>query len=403
LVGALEGLRVIELAGAHGEWCGKLLADMGADVVKVEAPGGAATRRIGPFVDDVPDPSRSLWFWHYNTSKRSVTLDIDDAADREALRRLIAGADVFIETLAPGRARELGLDYGTLSRDNARLVHVAVTPFGQSGPYVDAGYVTTDLVSMALGGPMQSCGYDTDEHDLPPVRPGTGHSYHTASHYACIGLLVALYEREASGRGQYIDVSAQAALAVTVEFASLYWEYVRGITRRQTGRHAFPAKTARTQFTCADGRAINVAIPLEPNGWRALVKFLSEEGVGDGLDEGVATDAAARLAQGSIVLDALEVLAGRHGAEELFHKGQRMGMTWGVVRAPEEWLEDEHARARGFFVEVEHPELGRRVTYPGAPFKMEATPWRIARRAPLAGEHTEEVLREAGVVGEEAV
>jgi len=117
--------------------------------------------------------------------------------------------------------------------------------------------------------------------------------------------------------------------------------------------------------------------------------------------DGVATDAAARLQQGSIVLDAIEVLAARHGAEELFHKGQRMGMTWGLVRAPEEWLEDEHARARGFFVEVEHPELGRTVTYPGAPFKMGATPWRIARRAPLPGEHTEEVLREVGVVGTE--
>jgi crotonobetainyl-CoA:carnitine CoA-transferase CaiB-like acyl-CoA transferase len=397
--GALAGLRVVELADAHGEWCGKLLADMGADVVKVEPPGGAPTRRIGPFVDDEEGGERSLWFWHYNTSKRSVTLDIDDPSNRETLRRLIAGADVFVETLAPGRAASLGLDYATLSGENARLVHVAVTPFGQTGPYVDAGYRTTDLVSMALGGPMQSCGYDPPdgEEPLPPVRPGTGESYHTASHHALIALLAALYERETSGRGQYIDVSAQAALAVTVEFASLYWEYTRGNVLRQTGRHAMPGRTARTQYICADGKPVNVALPLERKGWLALVGFLKSEGLAEDIDEAEYDDVAKRLAYGSIIFGSIEVLAARHTAEELFHMGQRMGLTWAAVRAPEEWLEDEHARARGFFVEVEHPELGRTVTYPGAPFRMSATPWRIGRRAPLAGEDTEAVLGEVGL------
>ncbi len=333
----LDGVRVIELADAHGEWCGKLLADMGAGVIKIEPPAGAATRAVGPFVDDQPHPDRSLYFWHYNTGKRSATLDVDEPDGASRLRALLATADVFIETLPPGRAAALGLDYATLAASNQRLIHVAITPFGQTGPYVDAGYRTTDLVSMALGGPMQSCGYDAEDGpDLPPVRPGDNHSYHTASHYACISTLVALFEREASGLGQYIDVSAQAALAVTVEFANVYWEYERRILRRQTGRHASAATTARTQYICADGRYINLAIPLERNAWLRLVAYLKSEGLGEGLADVRYLDASRRLEQGGAALGALEVLCARHSANDLFHIGQRLGLTWGEVRAPED-------------------------------------------------------------------
>ena len=394
---ALAGVRVIEAADAHGEWCGKLLADMGADVIKVEPPAGAATRAIGPFVDDQSHPDRSLYFWHYNTGKRSVTLDVGEPDGASRLRALLATADVFIETLPPGRAAALGLDYALLAAANQRLIHVAITPFGQTGPYVDSGYRTTDLVSMALGGPMQSCGYDAEDGpDLPPVRPGDDHSYHTASHYACISTLVALIEREASGLGQYVDVSAQASLAVTVEFANVEWEYARRIVRRRTGRHAFPWTTARTQYICADGRYINLGIPRERNAWLSLVSYLQSQGLGEGLDDVRYLDASRYSERAGAALERLEVLCALHSANDLFHIGQRLGLTWGDVRAPEDWLDDEHARARGFFVEVEHPELGRTITYPGAPYQFSETPWRIEGRAPLLGEHTDEVLAELG-------
>src|SRR5262249_8493575 len=150
--GALSGLRVVELAGPLGEWCGRLLANMGADVIKVVPPGGGASREVGPFVDDAPGPERSLYFWHYNTSKRGVTLDVTHESGRELLRGLIAGADVFLETLPPGEGAALGLTYEALSAQNPRLVMCSITPFGPDGPY--AQLATTDLVSMALGGPM---------------------------------------------------------------------------------------------------------------------------------------------------------------------------------------------------------------------------------------------------------
>lgn len=390
---ALDGIRVVELADAHGEWCGKLLAEMGADVVKVEPPGGAPSRRVGPFAGDEPHPERSIYFWHYNAGKRGVTIDFGRPGDLAALRALIDAADVFLETLAPGEAAQLGLEFESLSATNPRLIHVAVTPFGQTGPYVDAGYRTTDLVTMALGGPMQSCGYDREDGDLPPVRPGPYHSYHTASHYACIATLTALFERETSGRGQYVDVSAQAACAVTVEFASVYWEYAGAVVLRQTGRHALPVQTARTQYACADGKPINLAIPFDGRAYERMVEYLRSEGLGEGLeDDAAAYDPAKRLATASIVYAALEVLCARHTAEELFHIGQRLGMTWGAVRAPEDWLDDPHAAARGFFVEIEQPQIGRAVPYPGAPFKSTATQPRVDRRAPLLGEHNAEVL-----------
>ena len=392
--GALDGVRVIELAGALGEWCGRLLADMGADVIKIEPPGGGATRLVGPFVDDVPHSERSLAFWHRNTSKRAVTLDLEHATGRALLRRLVAGADVLLETLPPGAAAALGLTYEVLARENPRLVICSITPFGPDGPY--AGLATTDLVSMALGGPMQSCGYDPEE-DLPPVRPGPDHSFHTAGHFACTGILAALLERETSGLGQHLDVAAHDCLSVTVEFANTFWYYARNVVRRQTGRHAYPWITARTQYQCADGRYINLALPRDERTWQALVQMVTEKGLGDDLDDPALLDPATRFAAGSRAYDVLHVLCATHTADELFHLGQRLGLTWGAVRPPEAWLDDPHAKQRGFLVEVEHPELRRSFTYPGAPFIAHDSPWRIRRRAPLVGEDNEAVYAELGL------
>ncbi len=392
---------MVELADETGEWCGKLFADMGADVIKVEAPSGSPSRSIGPFVDDLPDTERSLFFWHYNTSKRSVTLDVEHAEGRRLLARLIEEADVFLETLAPGKAAALGLDYATLITTNPKLVHVALTPFGQDGPYVDAGYVTTDLVTMALGGPMQSCGYDLEDGDLPPVRAGQYHSYHTGSHYAYMAALVALWERGESGRGQFIDVSAQAALAVTVEFASTHWEYDRAWLRRQTGRHAGRGQTARTQHLAADGKYVNLGLPYQQDVWEKLAAYLREKGLAEGLPLDELNDPQKRFAMGSAVMDVLQVLTANVPAEELFHLGQGIGLTWGAVRRPEDWLDDPQAAAREFFVEVEHPEIGRTVRYPGAPYKFTGSPWSIRRRAPLLGEDNLEVLGGLGLSREE--
>jgi crotonobetainyl-CoA:carnitine CoA-transferase CaiB-like acyl-CoA transferase len=286
-----------------------------------------------------------------------------------------------------GEARRRSLSYEALASSNPKLVYVAVTPFGQDGPYVEQHYQSSDLVTMALGGVLQSCGYDLDD-GLPPMRPGAYHSHYTGGHYGCFAVLVALWEREASGRGQSIDVAEQACLAVTNEFGNLWWEYMAMPVRRQTARHAFPSVTAPMTVECEDGNFLNIMLPRDPPTWARLLAFLRERGLGDAFDEALMTDASRRMERSSLAMDDLSVVALSMPAEEMFHLGQSMGMTWGAVRPPEAWLDDPHAQARGFFAEVDAPQLGYRVTVPGAPIRFGATPMRV-ERAPLLGEHNE--------------
>ena len=203
--GPLAGVRVVELCDELGQYAGKMLADMGADVVKIEPPEGSATRRVGPFVNDEPGPDRSLNFWYHNANKRSVMLDLAvSETDRGLARALIARADVFLEAGSPGRAASLGLERDALAAANPRLVHCALTPFGQDGPW--AGYAVSDLVALAAGGPMCMNGYDAgDAPGAPPIHGKGDQAYNTAAHYAVMGILTALFARETTGAGQFVD------------------------------------------------------------------------------------------------------------------------------------------------------------------------------------------------------
>ena len=175
LPGPLAALRVLELADETGQFCGKLLGDLGAEVVKIEPPGGEPCRRIGPFVDDIPHPERSLSFWYYNTSKRGITLNLDAADGLHLFQRLAATADVILETFRPGYLSSLGCDYAALSQQKPGLVLCSLTPFGQTGPWRD--YLSSDLLHIAAGGEMASSGYDEeDAPNAPPIAPGGGNA-----------------------------------------------------------------------------------------------------------------------------------------------------------------------------------------------------------------------------------
>ncbi|HEY5475162.1 MAG TPA: CaiB/BaiF CoA-transferase family protein [Tepidiformaceae bacterium] len=385
----LDGLRVLELADEQAEWAGKLLADMGADVIKVESPGGATTRRIGPFVGDVPDPERSLNFWHYNTSKRSVTLDLATRQGRALWLELAARADVVLETAVPGALDALGIGYEALALTNPGLVMTSVTPWGPDGPY--AGFVSGDLIQMAMSGIINSCGYD--EHDIPPVRPGANHSHHIASHHAVIGTLIALYARDALGKGQRVDIAVHDCASVCVEFAATHWFYTQRFVERQTGRHAYPQITARSSFLARDGHYASMSQTRDERVWREIVRWAHEAGLGELFDQfGDATD---RFARGSEVLGAYEALVAEMDSEEIWHRGQELGMTWAAVRQPEDWLDDPHAIARGFFHPIEHEGLAEPVYYPGPPYAFTAHPGRLTR-APHLGEHNAEVYGALG-------
>ena len=403
---ALTGLRVVELAREPIAWAGKLLADMGADVILVEPPGGDPSRTYPPFLDDQPGLDRSLYWWHYHTSKRGVVLDLDDAADRERFQALIATTDVLLEAEPRHRLAALGLDYADLVAIKPDLIHVAVTAYGRNDPKSDLPY--TDLTLMAASGPPWSCGYD--DHSLPPVR-GALQGYHTASHFAAMSAMTALLHRGATGIGQFIDVSMTAASNVCTEGASYSWLVAGRTVQRQTGRHAAIAPTSETQQLCADGRYVNTGVPpRKPAEFAALDAWLMDLGLDAELPEAVFLKIGACW-QGTFDLsllgvddevtaifsagrEALKLIASKIPAQDFFIGCQRAGLAVGVVNAPEEAFEDEHIKARGFQVPMRHEDLDRTITYPGAPYVFAHSSWAISRRAPKLGEHDAEVFAE---------
>ena len=287
--GPLSGLRVLELCDEKGQFCGKLLADLGADVVKIEPPGGQSTRAVGPFLDDLPHRERSLSFWHYNVSKRGVTLNLELAEGRELFRRLATTADVVLESLPPGYLPNLELGYEQLSKLNPKLVMCSLTPFGQTGPWRD--FATSDLLQLAAGGLMGCCGYEeADVPDAPPIAPGGGQAWHTGSHYAAIAILSALIFRARTGQGQYIDASVHDACALTTENHIPLYIYMGQVVRRQTGRHASPTPTLRTLYRCKDDKYVNIqaiAPTISPRQLKSLAEWMNRYGLAeDLLDEG---------------------------------------------------------------------------------------------------------------------
>jgi crotonobetainyl-CoA:carnitine CoA-transferase CaiB-like acyl-CoA transferase len=402
---ALDGLRVVELSSERGALAGKLLADMGAEVVVVEPPGGDRMRSYEPFFQDEPDPECSLYWWHYNTSKLGVTLDLDAEEDRGRLQQLVETADVLIECEEPGRLASLGLDYPSFREGAPRLVYVSITPFGQSGPGVNDA--ATDLTVLAGGGPAWNCGYD--DHSIPPVRGGGNQGYQTGSHFAVMSALVALLAREQTGRGQHIDVSMHAAANVTTEAGSYEWLVAQTTVRRLTGRHASQYVTMPSQILCADGRYVNTGVPpTRPDDFRRLHEWLTELGLVDRLPEAVFLEEGAarekrielsRIADDPEVRaifgagrEAMNLIAGKLSAYDFFVGAQERGMPVGIIYSPDEVMDDPHFVERGFPVPVEHPELGETFTYPGAPYVFHGTPWKLSRRAPKLGEHNEQVL-----------
>jgi crotonobetainyl-CoA:carnitine CoA-transferase CaiB-like acyl-CoA transferase len=399
----LEGLRVVELASDRAAYAGKLLGDLGADVVVVEPPGGHPSRHYGPFVDDEPNPDRCLWWWNYNTSKRSVVLDLDVEDGRRQFRRLASHADIVLEGEDPGVLDALGVDHSQIRADRPAVVWVSVTPYGRR--CADLHEPTTDLTLLAAGGAVWNCGYD--DHRMAPVRPSGNHAQHTASAFAVLGALTAVVHRDLTGIGQHVDVSMLASINVSTEVSSVYWLYEKATLQRQTGRHASEHPTMGIQVATGDGGYATTPLALtSAANFRAAIDWLGELGLEDELPEsfflqmgvdrgGVSLKELSADAEATEIYrtgrEALYLIASKLTTTQFFVDAQNRGIACGAVYAPDEALADEHFRFRGYPVEVHHPELDRSYTYPGLPFTGEQIPAAI-RRAPLVGEHTDEVL-----------
>lgn len=382
-------LLIVELADTPaGEHTGKLLADAGATVVKVEPTGGATSRRTGPWRGGRPDPDQSLAFWAYNTSKHSVVIDEPDPASGP-FAALLDRADVVITTDGPARLAERGLSPERLTQGRDALIVLSVSPFGLTGPWAD--YRTSDLVGLAAGGPLNSCGYD--DHSIPPILPGGNQAFQNAASFAVQALLLALIARVDDGLGQVVDVSMHDANAVSGELANPYWFYPKAIVQRQTARHAQPVPTQPAMFPCADGYVYFALILGDLHLWTALVAWMDEAGLAADLVDPAYEDFAYRQAQFSHVQELLEVFFLLHDAETLYLEGQKRGLPVGPLRAFEDLPHDEHLQARGFFVDVDLDD-GTTATLPGAPFRFSSFHPRPGR-PPRLGEHDATSIVEA--------
>ena len=385
----LSGLKVVEAAhDIGGEFAGLLLAQMGAEVTKLEPSEGSPTRRVGPFAEGRVDPNASLNFWFYNSNKKSAVADLAAPGGLQTLMALLDDTDIFVCTLQPAALAALGLDLAALTETYPRLIVLSVTPFGLTGPWAD--YKSSDLVGLAAGGPLNSSGYD--DHPIPPIRPGGNQAYHTVTSFAQIGVMLALLERQKTGRGQLLDVSMHEACAVNVELANPYWFYPRVHVHRQTCRHAQPSPTQSALFRCADDRYVYFALILsEAKAWEALVRWMESKGMAAQLSEPAFSDIAYRQQHFHEVQELVECFFLVQDSHEAYHDGQAAGLPIGVLNAPEDLFADEHLKAREFFAEVDHGELGK-VTYPGPIYRFSSFGQVARTRAPKLGEHTAEVL-----------
>lgn len=371
---ALSGIRAIEIGGTvAGAYCTKLLAGLGAEVIKCEPPAGDPLRKRGPFPGDVPHPEKSGAFLHLNTGKLGVTLNLETGSGRDILSRLVADCDVLVESFPPGELDRIELGYSNLEPLNPRLIVVSITPFGQDGPY--ARHQATEIVTYALSGYMMLTG----EPDREPLKAYGDQTELQAGQQAAVAAMVALFAREATGRGQHVDVSVMEAGALLLGGAVQAY-YHRGEVIRRAGPRlmGFPPRAfyPSTLRPCRDGYVHAHTNQRNPD----LLAVLMDE---------------PRLASPEILeapmahadeIDALmDPWLAQHDKRDIVRRAQELRLPFTEVLTPGEVMADPHHRQRGFWVEVDHPIAGK-VIQPGPSIRMSRTPWET-KRAPLLGEH----------------
>lgn len=381
LPGPLVGIRVLDLAGPLAWYGTKLLADLGADVIRIEPPSGDPARRRAPLVATGPAKGESLAFWHFNTSKRSECLDLTSEAGRRRLRALAREADVVVDTSLPHERAAQGLGYVALSAENPGVVVVSATPFGATGP--TSGWRANDLILQAMGGLMFLAGMPTS----PPSQLGGNQAEYQTGVLAACGALLGLAARAHSGHGQFVEVIGQVAVALDAENALPLWDFDRWVRPRLGVENYL---LTRQLFPCKDGWVVFSI----GNRWRTFRGWLEQSGL---LTEELAgpewESAEYRKTHAKAIERACEALCESMTGDQIYRLGQDARVGVAPVRRIDDLFADPQLAARGFWQRVPHPDVEHDVTYPGPPVRLSATPWRIARRPPRPGEHTGEGWR----------
>ncbi len=392
----LSQYRCLDICGEEGFFAGKLLGDMGADVIKIEKPGGDSSRMRGPFYHGEAHPEKSLHWLAFNINKRGITLNIETPEGQDIFRRLVSTSDIVIESFPPGFLDQLSLGYNNLKEVNPKIILTSITPFGQSGPYKD--YKASDLVLMSMGGITWLIG----DPDRPPVNVGgPAQAFLFAGTYAVIATLLALYYREASGEGQHADVSIQQCLVPVTLNTIPHYTLIAHLVNRAGNRRAglTPGATQRQTWRCKDGYVTLTiyggARGVKTN--RPLVQWMEGEKMApDYLKEKdwASFDLAKVTAEDweAIEKPVAEFLS-RHTMAELFEGALERGLMLFPVYEIKDLLSDTQLKAREFWVDVKQPGLGS-ITYPGAFAKCSEAPVRIRRPALAIGEHNLEIYRD---------
>jgi crotonobetainyl-CoA:carnitine CoA-transferase CaiB-like acyl-CoA transferase len=390
--------RALDLADEKGLLCGKILGDLGADVIKVERPGGDPARNLGPYYHDEVDPEKSLFWFALNTSKRGITLNIEKEEGRKIFKELVKTADFVIESFSPGYMDSLGLGYSDLEKINPKVIMVSISPFGQTGPYRD--YKTSDIVAWATGGDMAGYG----DADRPPYH----FSHHSQAylHAGCDGAqgaLTALFHRHTTGEGQQVDVSVQEAIVQCTEHITAGWDQGHRIQER-----VMPTDKKGERLTqiwpCKDGHVSwfywGGVMSLRTN--VPMVKWMEAEGEADeyllnydwaNFGMQINPEELARIEEPTAKFFLSRT------KEELFEGALKHGVQLYPVSTPVDMVNSRQLAARNFWVKLEHPELNDTIMYPGSFSGTEVAPPRLYRRAPLIGEHNREVYGELGITG----
>ena len=375
---ALNGVKVLDLTHhIAGPYCTKLLADFGAQVIKIERPSGDPARDMPPFYHDERHPEKSLPFLYLNTSKRSVTLNLKSDCGIHILRELAKDADVLVENFSPRVMPSLGLDFPILQELNPALVMVSISNFGQTGPYSD--YRATDMVEYALGGLM----YIFGSYDREPLKHAFNQAQFKAGTNAAAAALMALYHQRSTGQGQHVDVSIQESVASALRDVTSNFTYFGAVRRRQPN-HSGDLTRLRA---VSDGYILpNPGIGGRLN-WNTVVEFLEAPA----LDDDKFRTPSARLENAEELGEILDRLFISKNKMDMFYRAHQKRFIYGVIDSLEEVLANPQNLARERFVELGHPVAGT-FNYPGAPFHLSGTPWDGLHPAPTLGQHTREVF-----------
>jgi len=365
-----------------GPYCTKLLAGLGAEVIKIEAVGtGDKARTAPPFLDGVPHPERSGLFAYLNTDKLSITLNLKTETGRHILERLIQETDIFVAAHQSGTMEELGIEYRRLSQINPRLIMTSITPFGMTGPYKD--YKGSDLIANSTGGLAIITPLNAEDPEKPPLKPGGHFADFFIGVIAAGASLAAVAQRRLSGTGQHIDLSQQEAIAYIILWPIMYYNAERHIVRRTDA----PRMAPRHLIPCKDGHVwIQIIQPGEAE-WQRFCQWASDA---DWATNELFKVEVSRAQYWDALKPLLSDWAMSRTKEDFVKASHDYHLTFEPLNPIEEVVNHRHLAARDFFVEIEHPEIGK-VKYPGPPYKLSQTPWQVTRAAPRLGEHNEEI------------